>query len=289
MSDISRVSFGDHDAQVTRVGLGGEGILRTFGEDAGAELVISAAMAQGIGYFDTAPAYSGSEGYLGAYWRAHPGARETIFHTSKSAERTAAGAEADLEHTLEALGCDYLDLWQIHDVRTEDDFAAIAAPGGALEAFAAARETGTVRHIGVTGHHDPTILTRCVREWPLDSVLLPVNPVEGALGGFLTDTLPAAQAKGLAIIGMKVLGGRSRDFSGNYVSPEGGVTPELLLRYALSQPVTCLIVGCATPEHVRTLADAVRGFSPFSSTELAEIETAFQPVARRLAFYRGVI
>ncbi|MFW5734859.1 MAG: aldo/keto reductase, partial [Oceanidesulfovibrio sp.] len=181
---IAKTTFGAHGPAVTRVGLGGEGVLRTFGLENEAQAVISAALDNGLDYFDTAPAYSGSESYLGAAWRNAPGARETIFHTSKSAQRTAESAREDLARTLKTLGTEYLDLWQIHDVRTMDDVRAIEGPGGSLAAFAEARDKGAVRYIGVTGHHDPRVLTHCVQYWPLDCVLLPVNPLEAVLGGF---------------------------------------------------------------------------------------------------------
>jgi aryl-alcohol dehydrogenase-like predicted oxidoreductase len=80
--------------------------------------VIEEAAAQGICYFDTAPAYSGREGYLDAFWRSHRELRARIFQTSKSASRNARGARADLDRTLKTIGLDHLDLWQIHDVRT---------------------------------------------------------------------------------------------------------------------------------------------------------------------------
>ncbi len=62
------------------------------------------------------------------------------------------------------MGIEALDLWQIHDVRTMEDIRAIEGPGGALEGFVQAREEGKVRFIGVTGHHDPAVLTMAVRE-----------------------------------------------------------------------------------------------------------------------------
>jgi hypothetical protein len=69
------------------------------------------------------------------------------------------------------MGIDHLDLRQIHDLRTEEDFRTISGPDGALEAFLEAKANGKTRFIGVTGHHDPAILTRAIREWPVDSVL----------------------------------------------------------------------------------------------------------------------
>ena len=275
--------FGSTGRRVTVVGLGGEGILRTYGQHRQAERVIREALAEGIGYCDSARVYAGSENYYGMVWKADPEQRKTVFQTSKSAGRDWEAALADLEISLAALGVDYLDLWQIHDVRTAEDLEMIGGPGGALEAFVQAREEGTVKAIGVTGHHDPDVLTAAVREWPVDAVLLPVNPVEGVIGGFLTRTLPEAVGKGIAVIGMKVLG------ASHYVLPQHGITAELLIRYALSWDLTTVIVGCSTPDHVRTLAETGRTFAPLGRGEQRELEEAFRPLAQRLAYYRGVI
>ena len=276
-------SFGNSDRKVTIVGLGGEGVLRTFGKEKAAQEVIETALDEGIGYFDSARAYSGSEAYYGLVWTRRPQDRARIFQTSKSGLRTKKEALQELDRTLRNMGTDYLDLWQIHDVRTEEDFQTIAGPGGALEAFTQAKAAGKIRFIGLTGHHDPEILTRAVKAWPIDSVLIPVNPIEGILGGFLTSTIAAARAKGVAIIGMKVLGGS------NYLIPQTGITADLLIRFALSQPITLAIVGCSTPEEVKTLARIGRHFEPLSPEEQQQILDLYSPYARRLAFYRGVI
>jgi predicted aldo/keto reductase-like oxidoreductase len=102
-----------------------------------------------------------------------------------------------------------------------------------------------------------------------------------AVGGFLDGTLPAARRKGLGIIGMKVMG------ASNYIYRELGITPELLIRYALSQPISVAIVGCSTPEEVQTLADVGRSFTPMTAEEQEKLITAFKPFAKHLAYYRG--
>ena len=176
--------------------------------------------------------------------------------------RDKKGALSDLENSLRRLQTDYLDLWQIHDVRTDSDFNRIAGPGGALEAFtAAAKTSGKVRHIGVTGHHDLRILTRAVTEWPMDSVMMPVNPAEAVIGGFLTSILPAARAKNMAVIGMKILG------AAHYILPEWGVTADMLIRFAVSCGITVAIVGCSSEAEVLTLAQIGREFIPLSEDE----------------------
>jgi len=188
------------------IGLGGEGILRTHALNAQARDVILAAIDNGISYFDSARVYSDSELYYGSVWREFPEIRAENFQTSKSASRDKKGASADLEASLSRLETDYLDLWQIHDVRTIEDIESISAPGGALEAFIDAKTSGKVRFIGVTGHHDPDVLTTAIQHWPVDSVMMPVNPVEEILGGFLTSALSVAKTKKIAVIAMKILG-----------------------------------------------------------------------------------
>ncbi len=281
MMDIRTHQFGNTNHSVTIVGLGGEGVLRTYGRVLEAVAVIDEAVKQGITYFDCAQAYAGSEGYYGHYWPSHPEIRAKIFQASKSASRDYEGAWADLDNTLKTMGIDWLDLWQIHDVRAQEDVDEIEAKGGALEAFLEAKKSGKVKHIGVTGHHDPAILTYCVEHWPVESVMMPVNPVEGALGGFLDGTLPAAKKKGLVVIGMKILG------HSGYIAPQSGITPELLLHYALSQGITVAIVGCSSPSEVRTLADAGRKFKPMGPESQRKLLDGFAPYAQRLAYYRG--
>jgi aryl-alcohol dehydrogenase-like predicted oxidoreductase len=282
-TSIPTVLFGSTGRSVTRVGLGGEGLLRTNGRSVEAGEVIRAALEAGIGYFDSARVYADSELYYGSIWQADPAARRRVFQASKSAVRGKNGALAELDQTLRRLRTDHLDLWQIHDIRTPEDIEMIAGPGGALEAFLEAKTSGRVRFIGVTGHREPAILTRAVQEWPVDAVMMPVNPVEGVLGGFLTSTLPAARKKGIAVIAMKVLG------ASHYVKPHLGQTADLLVRYALSQDITLAIVGCASPSEVRSLAAAGCDAAPMSAEEQERLHAVFRPFARKLAYYRGVL
>ncbi|MDX9788588.1 MAG: aldo/keto reductase [Desulfobacterales bacterium] len=280
MAALPEIKFTSKGPRVTRIGLGGEGVLRTYGRDAEAGEVIREALKQGITYFDTAPAYSGSQAYLGSIWSEEPETRARVFHTSKSAQRNFDGAMQDLEQTLRILHSSTLDLWQIHDVRTLADVRRIEAPDGALNAFVQAREQGRVKHIGVSGHHDPGVLKICVQNWPLDSVLLPANPAEVHLGGFLDDVAGRAREKDMAVIGMKCLGG------GHYVKPQRGATAEKLLNYALHSGVDLIIVGCSSPEEVRALVGAAQG-EPLDERERSELEGLFLPGVRQFAYYRG--
>lgn len=282
-AQLTTRALGSTGRTVTTLGLGGEGVLRTFGREAAAEAVIGEAVARGISYFDSAHAYSGSEAYYGRFWSAHPEVRARVFITSKSAARDAEGARRDLSTTLARMHVTHLDLWQIHDVREERDLIELTRRGGALEAFVAAKRAGVVRHLGVTGHHDPAILLRAVRELPVDTVLLPVNLVEGVIGGFLTEVVPEARRRKLGVIGMKVLGQRTL--------LDAGFSATELIRYALAQDLDTAIIGCSTPQEVVQdvgIATAAAA-NPMSRAEADELLARIRRRAPQLAYYRGRI
>ena len=266
-----------------RIGLGGEGVLRTKGRTKEALEMLSAAYEAGIRYYDSAPAYAGSEQYYGSFWARHPERKEFTFQTSKSAQRTAGEASEDLNRTLTRMGRDHLGLWQIHDIRDRNDIRILEDPGGALREFYQARENGTVQGIGVTGHHDPSVLLHAVTHWDIDSVLLPVNPVESAIGGFIDRVIPAARERGIGVIGMKTMG------AGMYIHPEAGLSAENLIRFALAQDVDMIIAGCSTADEARFLAGMNGGISPMKQDEQDLIIETIRPYAQRLAYYRGVL
>src|SRR4030043_148974 len=164
--------LGRTGVKVTSIGLGGEGILRTFNHDRDAYALINRAIDLGINYFESARAYAGSESYYG---RSLKERRKDIFLTSKSHARDKRGALAHLHETLKNMHTDHLDLWQVHDMRTEEEIRQVFSPGGAIEAFSEAKEKGLTRFIGVTGHHDPSIVRKCIELVDFDTVLMPVN------------------------------------------------------------------------------------------------------------------
>jgi len=266
-----------------RIGLGGEGVLRTDRREPEAIAVLEAAYGNGIRYYDTAPAYAQSERYLGQFWEQHPERKTLTFQTSKSAQRMAKNAFADLNRSLSRLGRDRIDLWQMHDIRDRNDIRMIEGAGGALNAFYQARETGTARGIGVTGHYDPSVLLHAVENWDIDSVLLPVNPVEAVIGGFLDIVIPAARKRGIGVIGMKTMG------AGTYILPESGLLASTLIRFALAQDVDLVIAGCSTPDEVRLLARIGNDATLMGAEDQARLVEAVRPFAERLAYYRGVI
>jgi predicted aldo/keto reductase-like oxidoreductase len=201
--------------------------------------------------------------------------------TSKSHGRTYKEAMSHLSITLKNLDTDHLDLWQVHDVRSDADLEAIAAPGGALEAFREAQEKGWTRFVGVTGHHDPEVLRRALDLYEFDTVLLPVNPAEAHDRSFLP-LATEAQARGLGVIGMKVL---CRGLLPRMAEEPGKLTFELVA-YALSQPVSLVVIGGDTPGQLKALAHAAKNFTPMTKEEQKALEDAVAPFAQRLMYYK---
>jgi len=255
--------LGKTGVAVTQIGLGGEGILRTWNRDKEAALVIERALELGITYFDCARAYAGSEEYYGM---ALGKRREKIFLTSKAFERTKKGALEQLDASLSRMNTGYLNLWQVHDLRTEEDLRQISDPGGALEAFDEARKSGKVLFIGVTAHQDAGILSKALDLFPFDTVLMPVSAAHPHFISFKRETLPKALEMGLGIIGMKVIGGTFVRHRRNAQEVEA------LIRYALSHQISTIVTGCSSPQEVEMNCHCAQRFKPFSEEEIVEME-----------------
>ena len=274
--DIPKRKLGKTGAEVTILGLGGEGVLRTFGHDQAAYELINRAIDLGINYCESARAYSGSEMYYGMALKER---RREIFLTSKSHARDKKGALDHLRQTLANMKTDHLDLWQVHDVRSDEDIAEIFGPRGAIEAFVEAKEKGLTRFIGVTGHQDPVIIRRCIEMFDFDTVLLPVNPAEPSYKSFLEGVVPEANEKGMGIIGMKVY------FRGFASKLPGYVSMEPLLRFALSQPITNVVIGCDSVTQLEENVGFAEAYRPLSKQEMETLIDAIAPYAISLMYY----
>lgn len=273
---IARRKLGNTGVNVTILGLGGEGVLRTFGRDKAAYNLINRALDCGINYCESARAYSGSESYYGLALKER---RKDVFLTSKSHARDKKGAFDHLHETLSNMKTDHLDLWQVHDVRTYEEINEIFGKRGAIEAFAEAKEKGLTRFIGVTGHHDPLIILKCIERFDFDTVLMPVNPAEPHYKSFIKHVLPVAVERKMGIIAMKVY---FRGLATQLDSP--GL--DSFYRYALSHPVSTAVIGC---DSVKQLEENVRfatSFAPLTDHEMKLLSEQLSPIARRLMYYK---
>ena len=274
---LAKRPLGKTGVEVTILGMGGEGILRTFGQEQETVSLINRAIDLGITYFESARAYAGSESYYGMALKER---RRDIFLASKSHERTADGALKHLETTLGTMKTSYLDLWMIHDVRTPKDLDLIFGPKGAIKALEAAQRNKLARFIGISGHRNPTILSRALDLFPFDTVLMPVNPAEPHYWSFLHEVLPKAQEKGMGILGMKTL---SR---GVCIKIFGAESVENFLRFAMTQPISTAVVGCETIEQLEMNVRIAQSFQPMPKKDQDILLSRVKSYARELMYYK---
>src|SRR5579884_227985 len=233
--DIPRRTFGKTGEQLTVIGqAGGRFPLISFEE---AKAITLRAYDLGINYFDNSVDYwdGRSEEVYGAVL---PPFRKHVFITTKANSRTRAGAEAELHLSLKRLRTDYLDLWQIHAVGEKAEVEQIFGPGGAIEAFEAAKKAGKCRFIGFTGHHDPEVHLAMLKHYDkYDTILMPLHAADPSYLSFEKMVLPVAVQRGLGIQGMKS-------------TANAGLLSEIHLKdcltYVLSLPIHCLALGCTT-------------------------------------------
>jgi aryl-alcohol dehydrogenase-like predicted oxidoreductase/Pyruvate/2-oxoacid:ferredoxin oxidoreductase delta subunit len=112
----------------------------------GAAALLRAALDGGMNFFDTARAYTDSEDKVG---EAFSGMRDRVIIATKTRGDNRAVIEADLAQSLAALGTDYLDLYQLHNVRD------VPRPDDGTERWetlAELKRKGVIRAAGVTSH-----------------------------------------------------------------------------------------------------------------------------------------
>jgi predicted aldo/keto reductase-like oxidoreductase len=259
--DIPKRVFGKTGVSLTIIGQAGGRFPLTNDKEA-ARAVVRRAYELGINYFDNAAVYwdGRSEEVYGdvlPQWRKH------VFITTKAMARDRAGAEQQLHDSLRRLKTDYVDLWQMHGVGEPDEVKQIFGPGGAVEAFEAAKKAGKCRFIGFTGHHDPYVHAAMLKAYDkYDTILMPLNAADPSYLSFEQIVLPQAVERGLGIQGMKGLA-NAKLLQAMHVRE--------CLSYVLSLPIHCLAVGCTTPGQIEDDVRIAQQFRPLSEGEMAEL------------------
>lgn len=132
---------------------------RLFGEDVDAERGIAtvlAALDSPIRFIDTSNGYSDgeSERRIGAALTRVGGVPEGVVVETKTDpdgdDYSGDRVRRSVEESMARLGMDHLPVVHLHDPEFHD-FAAMTAPGGAVEALVGLKEQGVVGAIGVAG------------------------------------------------------------------------------------------------------------------------------------------
>jgi len=255
--------LGATGVMVSALGLGGHAIGK-IGNKRDAIRVVHAAIDAGVTFMDNAWEYhrGRSEEVMG---EAIADRREQVFLMTKVCTHGRGKREAlrQLEQSLRRLKTDYLDLWQIHECVYDNDPERHAEAGGVFEALDQARQRGTVRFVGFTGHKRPEIhLEMLATNFPFDTCQLPLNCFDASFRSFEQKVLPVLLARGIAPLGMKSLGGDARQVTQRVITAEEGI------RYAMSLPVSTVISGIDSLNVLRRNIRIASGFRPMTRRQM---------------------
>ncbi len=266
--------------QVGIFSLGGQATLEQSGTTEESVAIINRALDLGVSYIDTAAAYGRgqSERYIGAVMKAR---RAEVFLASKTHSRSYSGSMRLLEQSLKNLQTDHLDLWQLHNVRTQEDLDKIFAPDGAIKALEKARDEGTVRFLGITGHYDPFVLKKAIQQYPFDTVLMSLNAADRHNRSFMDNLLPFAVERQMGIIGMKI------PARGRIFRPDGITSMEPAMRYVLTLPVSTIIVGISTMQELEEDIGYARAFRPMTEQEMRKTEELTKPYFAEATWFQS--
>jgi len=231
-------------------------------DQATADRSLQEALDAGINHFDVAASYGEAEVRMGAWVS---GVRDRIFLATKTGERSAEAAWAEVNRSLERLRTDRVDLLQLHAVGDLDELDAATGPGGALEAALRAVDEGMVGAVGITGHgHDaPATHLEALRRHPFATVLTPMNLVlhrDAAYRSAYEALVEEATRQDAGLMLIKTVarqnwpGGEHR-YATWYEPLDDPRTVTAAVSWALSLPVA---TGLATPGDVRLLAMVVQ-------------------------------
>jgi uncharacterized protein len=262
--EIPKRPMGKTGLQVSILGMGGFHLGTAAGQPE-VNNMVAKAMDHGINFFDNA-------------WEYHKGMSEERVGIALKGKRDKAivmtkvcthGRKKDvamkmLEESLVRLQTDHLDVWQVHEVVYYNDPEKCYAADGVLEALTAAKQQGKVRFVGFTGHKNPSIhLAMLKGGYAFDTIQMPLNPFDYSFRSFQREVLPVAAERGLAVFGMKSMGG-----SGEMIS-KGALTPTEALSFAMSLPgVSTTISGMDSMAVLDQNLMILKDYKPLNAEQL---------------------
>lgn len=250
---MNYTNLGATGMKVSKLGLGGIPIQRTTQNKV--TQVLKYLSDNGVNFVDTARGYTVSEGYIGNALELL-GIRDKFIIATKSMSRTKEAMENDINESLRLLKTEYIDLYQLHNVRFDADFDAIFSDNGAIQALKNAVKQGKIKHIGASAHTEKAF-RRLLNYAEIETIMFPFNIVEQQ--GLLA--MEIAKERGVGFIAMKPLAG-------------GSITNgKLAVKYILQNPLCDIVIpGMAdVNEAYQNLLGTV-DTEDFSQDELLEIE-----------------
>src|SRR5438876_8530868 len=192
---ISMRARGRTGERVSAIGLGGFHLGTPDLPEAESVHIIRAAIDAGVNFLDNSWDYNEGRSEIRMGKALRDGYRERAFLMTKLDGQTRTAAARQIEESLRRLQTDVIDLLQFHEIIRMEDPDRIFANGGAIEAALEAKEGGTIRHIGFTGHKSPTIHQRMLETaaeygFRFDTVQMPLNVMDAHFESLEKKVLP---------------------------------------------------------------------------------------------------
>lgn len=269
---LERRSLGRTGEKLSIIGFGGIVVMDATTEQAARR--VREAIEAGVNYFDVAPTYGNAEDMLGPALEPY---RKGVFLACKTEERTKDGAGAALDRSLKKMRTDHFDLYQHHAVTKLDEVDKILGPGGAMEAFEAARRAGKIRFVGFSAHSVEAALALMDRG-NFDTILFPINFATWYAGNFGPQVLARAQEKKMGILALKALArgpvkkGAPKKYAKCWYEPlDQAEEAGMALRFTLSHPVTAAVPP-GDEDIYKMVLGLAANFKPLSGEEVDAIK-----------------
>jgi aryl-alcohol dehydrogenase-like predicted oxidoreductase len=270
--------LGSTGEKVSLIGLGGWHLALKHVREKTALRIMDKALDCGITFFDNCWDYNEgeSEKRMG---KALKGKRERVFLMTKIDGRTRKLAAKQIDESLRRLKTDRIELVQHHEIlRYEDPHRIFDEKEGAHLALLDAQKAGKVRFTGFTGHKDPEIHLHFLEVadaygHKLDTAQMPVNVMDAHYRSFSKRVVPQLNKRRMGVLAMKSMGN-------GVILKSKTATPIECLHYAMSQPVSVVIVGIDKPEFLDQALEAVRTFGDVKKKDIDAILAKTKEAAR---------
>jgi len=263
--------LGSTGQKVSIICLGGWHI-RSIKEDAEAIKIMHTALDEGLTFFDNCWDYhdGGSEEIMGKALAADSGKwRKKTFLMTKVCSREAKEVRKQIEDSLRRLQTDVIDLMQMHEINWDNDPEWVIEKGGLAELLKMQKE-GKVRYVGFTGHKSPLIHAKMLPVHKWDTVQMPINVCDYHYRSFIKEILPKLAEKKIGAIGMKSLGGGTKEAGGKIVAGKVCTVNEAI-RFSLSQEIASLVCGIDSMDVLKQNIKIAREFKPIVGEELDKL------------------
>jgi aryl-alcohol dehydrogenase-like predicted oxidoreductase len=281
-AEMTYRTLGRTGERVSAIGIGGWHLGLPQVDEKLALRIVRTAIDRGINFMDNCWDYNEGLSELRMGKALQDGYRQKVFLMTKIDGRSKKEAARQLEHSLERLQTDCIDLVQHHEILRFEDPDRIFREGGAQEALLEAKQAGKLRYIGFTGHKDPRIhlaMLELARErgFTFDAVQMPLNLMDAHFRSFAKLVVPELVKDGIGVLAMKTL-------ANGAILRSKTVTPIECLHYALNLPTSVVITGVDRMDILDQAFEAVRTFEPFTDEQLQALLAKTRTAALRGEF-----